>query len=98
MATGALTAQTSHSDASTGAVPWPASASVAHLKVKGIDNGGKLRRQQQHHGAEHAQFQIGAVGRPDVGPQVDDRREQRTAIRGACGSLSDVLVVVVVTH
>ena len=31
MAIGAASAQTSQSEAATGALPWPASASVAHL-------------------------------------------------------------------
>ena len=35
MAMGAASAHASQSVAATGAVPWPASASVAHLKVKG---------------------------------------------------------------
>ena len=35
MATGAAMAHSSQLEAATGAVPWPASASVAHLKVKG---------------------------------------------------------------
>ena len=35
MAIGAASAQSSQSEAATGALPWPASASVAHLKVKG---------------------------------------------------------------
>ena len=32
---GAASAQTSHDDGATGAVPCPVSASTAHLKVKG---------------------------------------------------------------
>src|ERR1043166_7925651 len=35
MAIGAATVQASHEDGATGALPWPTSASVAHLKVKG---------------------------------------------------------------
>src|SRR5436309_962379 len=35
IATGAASAQPSQAEEATGALPWPASASVAHLKVKG---------------------------------------------------------------
>ena len=56
---------------------------------EGHRDGRELGRKQQHHGAEHAQLQVAAVGRPDVGPQVDDGRQQRAAVRGyAWDSLS----------
>ena len=35
MTIGAASAQSSQSEAASGALPWPASASVAHLKVNG---------------------------------------------------------------
>ena len=87
MAIGAASAQSSQSDAATGAVPWPASASVAHLKVNGTAMVASLAASSSTIAANHPQLQIAAVGRPDIGPQMDNGREQRTAIGGdACGS------------
>ena len=37
-------------------------------------DGRELGEQQQHHRDQHAQLQVGAVRRPDIGPQPDQRR------------------------
>ena len=49
---------------------------------EGHRDGRELGGEQQHHGAQHAQLQVAAVGRPDIGPQVDHGLEQRAAVGG----------------
>ena len=77
-----------------GAVPWPASASVAHLKVNGTAMVASLAAKISTVANTHASLQVAAVGRPDVGPQMEQRREQRRAVgrtlrgRGCGGSLN----------
>ena len=48
---------------------------------------GELGGEQQHQRAEHAQLQVGAVGRPDVGPQVDHGAQERAAVCSHRGHL-----------
>ena len=45
-------------------------------------DGGELGEQQQHQGADDAQPQVGAVGRPDVGPEPRHVVDERTPALG----------------
>ena len=58
-------------------MPCPASASVAHLKVNGTAMVASLAASSNTSAPQHAQLQIGAVRRPDIGPQVAHDGEQR---------------------
>ena len=43
-------------------------------------DGGELRQQQEEHRQEHAQLEVAAIGRPDIGPQADQRGEELAAV------------------
>ncbi len=45
-------------------------------------DGGELGGEQQHRRDQHAVLEIAPFRRPDVGPELDQRREERTAIAG----------------
>ena len=73
--TGVASAQASQSLGPIGAVPWPASASVAHLKVNGTAMVASLATKISTVANRTRAFKSAPVGRPDVGPQVEQRRE-----------------------
>src|SRR5437764_609293 len=73
-AIGAASAQRSHEDAANGALPSPASASVAHLNVKGTAMVASLAASNSTIAA--------ATRRPDIGPQAAHDHEQRGAAVG----------------
>ena len=82
MAIGAATTQVSLEDAKTGALGWPASASVAHLKVKGTVMVASFAISSSTIAQQHPHFQVGAVGRPDIGPQRHQGAKERALLRG----------------
>ena len=74
MAIGAAIAQSSQSEARDRRA-CPAGKRIGRPFVGERNRDGReLGRQQQHHGADHAQLQVAPVGRPDIGPQMDDGR------------------------
>ncbi|GCC45469.1 hypothetical protein chiPu_0029851 [Chiloscyllium punctatum] len=42
----------------------------------------ELGEQQQHHRPDHAHLQIGAIARPDVGPEMNQGPDQRALLGG----------------
>ena len=98
MATGAAIAQTSQSEAATGALPWPVSASVAHLKVKGTAMVASLAASSSTMAPSTRSLRSRAVGRPDIGPQMDHGREQRAAVGGDRRRFGCPVMVVMVAH
>ena len=63
-------------------LPWPARASVAHLKVKGTATVASFAASKSSSDPNHAQFQIAAIRRPDVRPQMNNGLKQRPARGG----------------
>ena len=66
----------------TGALPSPASASVAHLKVNGTAMVASLAASRSTIASTTRSLQVAPVGRPDIGPQSAHGREQRAAVGG----------------
>ena len=71
-------------DDCTGAVLAPVSASIAHLKVKGTDSVASLATSSSTTDHDHAHLQVGAVARPDIGPQMHQRADQRRLLGRCC--------------
>ncbi len=67
---------------------------------EGNGDGCELGGEQERHGAQHAQLQVAAVGRPDIGPQMHHGRQQRAAAGGDAGRLIGraMMVTEVRTH
>ena len=65
---------------------------------EGHRDGRELCGQQQDHGPDHPGLQVATVGRPDIGPEMDEGREQRAAVGGDGRFATGCSMMVMVAH